>query len=229
VPLGDAASGCGESHLPWKETDVSSRRPALSAFAWPILAGLLLGGCRTAATGPTEDSSERDAFIAASHGISDEELPFRMKGLGTLTGQDFAAGFGPPEFGRSLFGGRCSVPSDFIIRFSLAGEASHLGTYSGELEHCTQVDFATGLSSLTDGIATMTAADGDELWDRYERLVPGSGSVGDPEQHRFVGGTGRFAAASGSGLAVAVCDRAAGTCDFELEGVLGYDAAGSSN
>ena len=179
-----------------------------------------LGGCGSAATGPDRDAAAKRPDVVASHGAS-EPLPLRMTGIGLLRGQDFAPGFGPPDFGKSDFGGRCSVPSDFVIRFSLDGEGAHLGSYAADLEHCTHIDWATGFSTLLDGVVTITAANGDELWGRYER----SGGSGTPEHYLFNGGTGRFADASGEGMALVACDRATGTCEFQLEGWILYDAS----
>lgn len=195
----------------------------LTRFLLPALVLLFAGACETGSTGPDEDGASGQTAVSPSHAQATGERPLRLVGSATLTGQDFAPGFGPPTFGRSDFGGRCSVPSDFVIRFSMKGQATHLGAFSAVLEHCSRIDFQTGLISITDGVATWTAANGDELWDSYERLVPGS--AGDPEDHRFIGGTGRFAAAAGEGSGFAVCDRAAGTCDFELDGWIAYAAS----
>lgn len=198
------------------------RRPTSTILA---TLGLLLVGCDAAPGGP--DASQRvvktvPANLASTHSLD-------LTGIGVLQGQTFAPGFGPPTFGRSLFDGRCTIPSDFVISFTLSGEGSHLGAYTAELEHCTQIDFTTGLSAISDGVATFTAANGDELWDRYERVVPGSGSRGDPENHVFWGGTGRFEGASGEALVIARCDRSTGLCDVELQGELTYDASGRSD
>lgn len=196
-------------------------RKGLPAVLLSAPALLLAGGCESPVAGPAPVG----VALAASRGVPGHDVPLRLTGHAVLVGQDFAPGFGPPTFGRSTFEGRCSVPADFILRFAMRGEATHLGRYTAELEHCTRVEFATGLTAVHDGEAAFTAADGDRLLDRYERLVPGSGSAGDPEHHRFVGGTGRFAGASGEGLLLTHCDRAAGTCDVELEGVISYDAS----
>lgn len=192
-----------------------------TSTAWLLGFGCQLWvGCDSAVTDPAGT-----AIVRANGGAAEAGHPFMLEGDGTLAGQDFAPDFGPPTFGRSLFGGRCSVPSDFVIRFRLSGDASHLGRYTADLEHCTQVDFSTGRTTLSDGEATFLSADGSELWDRYERTTPGSGNAGDPEDHVFVGGTGRFESASGWAALTARCDRATGTCEVEAEGTLSYDAS----
>lgn len=191
-----------------------------------VLGGILslaAGGCRPAPTAPPGDRSSDESSTAANHGLPGLEVSVRLTATAVVTGQDFAPDFGPPTFGRSDFGGRCSVPSDFVIRFDLEGESTQLGHVTAEVEHCSRLDFTTGRSAISDGIMTVVAANGDELWDEYERVA--FGGEGDPEHHRFVGGTGRFAAASGEGLSLARCDRAAGTCEYELEGLLSYDAS----
>lgn len=160
--------------------------------------------------------------IAANHGQPDKELPFSLSGDAVLLGQDFAPDFGPPVFGRSDFGGRCSVDSDFVIRFAIEGEATFLGRLTATAEHCSQIDFTTGLTTITDGEMVITSAYGDELWASYDRTTPGAG---EPEQVEFTGGTGQFVGASGGGLAHPICDRATGTCTYDLEGVIVHDAS----
>lgn len=192
------------------------------AFGATLLT-LLIVGCGepnpTAPSSGTEASLDRLAAPVKAASADPQELPFSLSGDAVFVGQDFAPGFGPPTFGRSDFGGRCSLQSDFVIRFSMTGQATDLGEFTGEFEHCVRVDFQAGLHEDIDGIATLTAANGDELWDRY------GSSPGDPEDHRFVGGTGRFENASGGGAGSVVCDQDTGTCVFELEGEIVYDAS----
>lgn len=150
-------------------------------------------------------------------------VPFQLSGDAFFMGQDFAPDFGPPEFGKSDFGGRCSVPSDFVIRFSVAGHATHMGDVTALEEHCSLVNFETGRTlSDSDGETTITAANGDELWIRHHK------SPGEQDQGQFVGGTGRFTGASGEVGFQTECDRAAGICLLEIEGVLSYDASDRS-
>ena len=149
-----------------------------------------------------------------------DELPFRMSGLATLTSQRFAPGF-PGQ--SSDFDGRCSIPSHFVIAFSMTAEAAHLGRITAEFEHCSRIDFTTGASTLADGVAVLTAANGDELWAAYRSADEPEGEF--DEHLTFHGGTGRFETAGGQALAMAECDRATGTCDFEARGTLVYDAS----
>lgn len=175
-------------------------------------------GCNDSATTAPADAA------AVSHDQARTELPFRFDGDGVFLGQDLAPGF-PAE--RSTFEGRCSTPADFVIRFGVEGESTQLGRAMAELEHCTQIDFATGLSTFSDGILTIIAANGDELWTRYTGLGERPGQPAE-EYHEFNGGTGRFVGASGEAVSTAVCDRASGTCVFEMEGVIIYDSSNRS-
>lgn len=185
---------------------------------------ILAGGCDRPL--PTEGIHEEPAalgLVAASHTQAADDVPLRIKGSATLKGQEFAPGFGPPTFGRSTFDGRCSAPADFLIRFTVQGQATHLGRFTASAEHCSRIDFQAGrTAAITDGVLTYTAANGDELRSVYER-GPDPG-----EDHEFVGGTGRFASASGGGTAHVACNRATGTCVFDLEGILHYDASDRS-
>lgn len=163
---------------------------------------------------------------SASRGQPEKELPFSLSADAVILDLEFAPGFGPPLFGTSDFGGHCSVPADVIPRFSLEGQATYLGRFTGIGEHCTRINWAMGGSFISDGVLTLTAANGDELWSNYERVTSDPDT---PEVHTFVGGTGRFASASGGGLGDPECviDIAAetGTCTFTLEGVIVYDAS----
>lgn len=192
-----------------------SRLPTL------IVLTFMAGGCtEPSPTGVIPEEPAAFDIIAAHHVQPPGGVPLRVRAGATLVGQDFAPGFGPPTFGRSTFDGRCSAPADFVIRFAVEGEATHLGRFTASAEHCSQIDFAAGrTSAITDGVLTYTAANGDELWSRYQRGL-------DPaEHHEFVGGTGRFTGASGDGTAHVACNQATGTCVFELDGLLHFDAS----
>lgn len=172
------------------------------------------------AVGPVDASSPE--FNVHSPGAS---VPIAGRGTAILEMQQRAPGFGPPEFGRSDFGGRCSVPADLLQRFVLTGQARHLGRFTATLEHCTRIDFQAGRGEWGDGVSVFTAADGDQLWDTYTGRTAPSGQGFEDEIHVFAGGTGRFAGASGIGLFDGDCDQATGTCVFELEGFISYDAS----
>ena len=180
---------------------------------------LLAAGCENAPiAGPTGPSL--DASRARPSSPVMPERPFHMSGHARLVAQTFAPGF---PGGRSDFDGRCSVPADFTLRFAMSAEATHLGHLTADFEHCTQIDFSTGAATLSDGIIIMTAANGDELHATYRTADQPEGAF--DEAVVFDGGTGRFENASGEALGNAVCDRAAGTCEYEARGTLGYAAS----
>ncbi len=184
------------------------------------LAALLAGACADAI--PTEPTGPADRMLApsgqqAAHRTDgDEALPFHLRGNAVLLHQEFAPGF-PAQL--SVFDGRCSVPSHFVLRFSLAGQATGAGNVTAVLEHCTQLDPQSGSSSITDGEMIITAANGDELWTNYGR------ELGGEERLVFVGGTGRFVEAVGEAVVKAVCNQAAGTCVVTMDGAIAYDAS----
>lgn len=185
----------------------------VAALTSVVLVG---AGCLDAssrATGP-------ELTVLARHDPTDTTLPFQLSGGATLVAQDFAPGF---PGGKSDFGGRCSVPSDFVISFEMAATATHLGHLAGDFEHCSQVDSQTGASTLTDGVAVLTAANGDELWATYMSAEVPEGAF--DEMMDFDGGTGRFTNATGEALGRAICNRANGTCEYDARGTLVYDAS----
>lgn len=204
-----------------------SIRAARASILAPFLGLLVIGGCDDAGfLGPGDETPSSNASVDRkedSEALSMRDVPFQLDASAVLLGQVFAPDFGPPLFGRSTFEGRCSQPADFLIRFGLEGEATHLGRFSGKAEHCTMIDFATGAGREFDGEMVLVAANGDELWDSYE--TPLDSDPPGTERHVFVGGTGRFVAASGGGAGDAACDRATGTCVFWLAGSISYDAS----
>lgn len=154
-----------------------------------------------------------------------QEVPLRGSGTAGVTGQDFAPGF---PFGVSTFDGRCSVPSSWVIEFTGTGEMAHLGAVSLTFEHCSQVDYSSGTFAYTDGVISYTAANGDQLYGTYGS---GTGGMLSSEviwwQDTFVieGGTGRFAGASGGGTDRGTTVQASGYTEYEVEGVIVYDAS----
>jgi len=186
-----------------------------------LLAASLLVGCYEAPIGPEVSTEVQLAHLRGPAPELRNLVPFYLDASAALLLQEFAPGFGNPDFGKSDFSGRCSTPSDLLLSFGLAGQATHLGTFTGAVEHCTQVDFQTGASSVTDGLMTLTSANGDELRATYWGAP---GPDGLEEYVTFVGGTGRFSSAEGSALARPVCDRSTGTCTFVMDGMIGYKA-----
>ena len=191
--------------------------PSLASI---LVMSLILAGCSELdPTAPIALERADMALVTSGHGKPREVLPFRLDASAVFLSQDFAPGFGPPVFGKSLFGGRCSVTSDFVIGFGIEGHGAHLGAFTGAAEHCTQIDFQAGLSTVTDGFLSLTAADGDELWATY---VGAPGPRGFEEHMTFAGGTGRFTEASGEATAHPECDQVTRTCTLRMHGVIAY-------
>mgnify|MGYP001821662379 CR=1 FL=1 len=113
------------------------------------------------------------------------------------------------------------------------GRMAHLGRVDYTLTQCT-VPGPDGFHS--EGTITFTAANGDELWFEHTMLSQG---IGEPLQgFSFegewvaVGGTGRFASATGSGTldgygdiedGVAIGDIRDGLMETNFRGTIGYD------
>lgn len=198
--------------------------PVPAGVLGSALLTLLVGGC-TEDAGPLAPPAlappaAAEAFHVTAAGR--DGVPFHLSGDAALLSMERAPNFGPPLFGKSDFGGRCSVPSDLLLSFSVEGTATRLGRFTAIAEHCSVVDFVNGGSAIHDGVMVFTAANGDELWTHYTRPSAGEAT---PEDHEFVGGTGRFAGASGSGLGHPDCDRSTGLCTFDLEGIIHYHAS----
>lgn len=202
-----------------------SSRPTLRVLqVLSVVAAAVLAGCDRPA--PTETAGPATLFapVEPSSAMHGGERPMRAHANAGLISQIFAPDFGPPIFGRSDFDGRCSAPSDFLLSFWLEGQAMYLGHFTGTVEHCTQVqDFQTREVTTSDGVLVFTAANGDELWGIYAGTPAPDG--GTNEHMTFTGGTGRFASASGGGIGHAVCDRQTGTCVFEFDGTIAFDAS----
>jgi hypothetical protein len=113
---------------------------------------------------------------------------------------------GAPGVDKSTFGGRCSAPSDYIIHATFEGTATHIGAFTGSGAHCTQIAWTPsgpGAVTYSDGRGTLTAANGDTLdlqWGNGTTgYDPSAGTITFTDQFAFVGGSGRFAGASGGG------------------------------
>jgi hypothetical protein len=92
---------------------------------------------------------------------------------------------------------RC--PDALTIGFALDGVLSHLGRISGTGSNCTRFTLGTSSVPIWDGIAILTASDGSTLTVAFEgsQGVPVDGVATYSHQDTVVGGTGRFAGATG--------------------------------
>ena len=150
---------------------------------------------------------------------------------GTVTGVH-----GPPDFGAP------GCPTWAVWRYSSngAGQMSHLGRVEYTLTQCT-VPVSDG--NWSEGTIEIVAANGDKLYlehTMFSQMVFGDAGplgftlVGEWEA---VGGTGRFAQATGGGMLNGVGDipdgketlgLPDGLAEFNLKGRIAYDAADRS-
>jgi hypothetical protein len=134
-------------------------------------------------------------LASATHGRSPKQLPFKGFVQGFVTIQ-FAPGF---PFVRDTFGGRCSVPSDWIAVWSGRGQATHMGVVNAFGSDCDRVDLSTGNVEYGDGTITEFGSNGDFLFGTYTN---GHGTIGGTfsDDWTLTGGTGHFAGATGEGV-----------------------------
>lgn len=119
----------------------------------------------------------------------------------------------------SLFDGRCSATSNYVIRFEGVGTVSHLGKVSWRSEHCTQ--YFAGTAS--DGVLTVVAANGDTLVQRYGAVI--YNATDSTKIAEFDGGDGRFAVAAGEITSESVWYPDTETIVFDGTGWIEYDAS----
>lgn len=167
-------------------------------LALSLVAACAEGSRQSAAfQGPTAPSTARSAG---------PERPWKANLDWTVTRLEWPEGAAPFTGVTSLFGGRCSEPSDYIIYAKFAGEATHAGRFTGEGSHCSQLHMtATGPGAVTysDGRGTLVAANGSTLslrWgDGTSGLDTATGETWFTDHFAFAGGTGLFDGATGGG------------------------------
>jgi hypothetical protein len=149
---------------------------------------------RLAVAGATAFVAVTALAPSATGGKEGKQLPFHGYVQGFVTVQ-FAPGF---PFARDTFVGRCSVPSDWIAHWSGAGQSEHTGQINAFGSDCDRIDLATGNLVYGDGVITEYGANGDYLYGTYTN---GHGTLGGTisDDWTIVGGTGRFAGATGQG------------------------------
>lgn len=114
------------------------------------------------------------------------------------------------------------APPIFIQRVTGAGNATHLGQSS--FVSITTVDRSTPPPFAVSGTRTFTAANGDQLFTTFT----GTSSPTGPRSSRadlhdvIVGGTGRFAHASGSFDGVAINDPTTSTLEVTFNGYIHF-------
>jgi hypothetical protein len=186
------------------------------------LAALISGACQQSSpsaptpAGPTAAAVQAgtDAAVvtagvsAASAKAAKGERPFKATAMWNAGPPQWAGNPAEPGYAPGLFGGRCSVPSDYVITAAFEGDATHAGHVTGSTSHCSQILWGPGGALMgatySDGRGIMHTANGSTLI-----LTYGNGATGfDPDtgllwfrdQWTFVGGTGHFAGATGSGV-----------------------------
>ena len=170
------------------------------------------------------------AFAAPAGATQGRAVPFAMHVVGVDRPLNMSPGF---PFVRDLFDSRCTVASDWVTTMDTHGVAAHLGSVTVVQSHCTRIDIFTTPNPAVfgDGQMTITAANGDKL-----RLVYSGSFVFTPGDSpdvgvsaitystmTVVGGTGRFAGASGTISGHAVDHFPAGPNTADFSGAIVYD------
>ena len=136
------------------------------------------------------------------------ERPFALNGNGIAT---FVIGEG-------------GIPVSADVTSS--STATHLGlcTTVGRVNYTPANDPEHPGRLLSSGSGTITAANGDTLLIEFNGVLdPPEGTTGiDKPQFRFVGGTGRFAGASGTANAVVVVNLLTGAFEITMVGTIDY-------
>ena len=142
--------------------------------------------------------------------VSAVERPFALSGKGFATLIIDEAG--------NLTGGDVTSTSN----------ATHLGlcTTVGRVNYTPANDPEHPGRLLSSGSGKITAANGDTIQIEFSGVLdppsPGSTTAIDKPLFRFVGGTGRFAAASGSADAVVVVNLLTGAFEITMVGNIDY-------
>lgn len=182
----------------------------LSAF---VFSAVLVSACQGASSGaqpPSAPSAAPSGGVAATNASATAPQaaaaavrPFKATAVWAKTDIRWA---GQPGVHKSLFDGRCSRPSDYVIAASFEGNATHAGRVTGEASHCSQIEWTPqgpGRATYSDGQGVMNTANGSTILLRYGNgttgLDPASGEMWFEDEWTFIGGTGLFAGATGSG------------------------------
>ena len=162
------------------------------------------------------------AIAVPAFGGQSVERPVHEELSGYVVGIEYAPNF--PAHAGDTFGGRCSVPSQWISRMSGTGTISHVGRVSWTTEHCFQLFAGT----FGDADLVITAANGDKLYGTYEGVMTGETTW--VETLIITGGTGRFEGASGTVAESGWFDPGSGYMEVTGRGTITYDASnGSAN
>lgn len=118
---------------------------------------------------------------------------------------------------------RCGIDA-LTIGFDISGVASHLGRLAGTGSNCTEPTLATAAVAIWDGEATLTAADGSTITTAAtgSQEAPVGGIATFSITHTVVGGSGRFAEASGVWSLSGTINFLTGEVDGRVDGWLSY-------
>ena len=186
-----------------------------------VLCAAVIGACQPSTGGAGSPASPSAASALSGAGVSGSDSTFGVASLSPsvagprpwkanlewrVAGIQFANPGQPFDGTKSLFDGRCSVMSDYVIGGAFEGEATHAGHVSGATEHCSQITFGPEgptSAAYTDGRGWVIAANGSSLTMRYGQGVsgvdPATGENFFHDTWTFTGGTGLFAGATGNG------------------------------
>lgn len=152
---------------------------------------------------PSSGVAATNAGTTAPQAAADVARPYKATAIWAKTDLRWA---GQPGVDKSLFDGRCSLPSDYVITASFEGNATHAGRVTGEASHCSQIVWTPqgpGGATYSDGQGVMTTANGSTIVLRYGNGTTGvdltAGEMWFRDDWTFIGGTGLFAGATGAG------------------------------
>ena len=180
------------------------RTLALVIASLAAVAACEQAGAPSRAENPAAPSS-MTAAAPSSMAAAAPERPWKATLQWAVTGLEWPDGQPPFTGATSTFGGRCSVPSDYVISATFAGESTHAGRISGAGSHCSQLHLTPeGPSGVTysDGRGTFTTANGSTLeirWGNGTSWTDEKGVTWFKDQFTLLGGTGTFEGATGGG------------------------------
>lgn len=173
---------------------------------------LVVGACDQTGVGSTTPvSPSATASVSEPTGSPSGSATAAMAGerpwKATLTwGSAGIQWAGQPGVDKSLFEGRCSVLSDYVITATFEGNATHAGRVAGSGSHCSQITWGPQGpmgSTYSDGRGELTSSNGSTIVLRYGNGTTGvdqaTGQRWFRDDWTFIGGTGLFEGATGSG------------------------------
>jgi len=176
----------------------------LAVLVWFVVLVYACQGVNSSAQPPTAPSAApTDSSSTATQAAADVARPYKAAVMWAKTDIRWA---GQPGVDRSLFDRRCTLPSDYVITASFEGTATHAGRVTGEASHCSQIGWTPqgpGGATYSDGQGVMATANGSTIVLRYGNGTTGvdsaSGEMWFKDEWTFIGGTGLFAGATGTG------------------------------